>query len=37
MNNFKNKLVYDAILGEVKDDRKFMNMLEDFGCQEEKA
>jgi hypothetical protein len=30
MNNFKNKLVYDGETGEVKDDRKFMNMLEDF-------
>jgi len=30
MNNFKNKLVYDGDTGEVKDDRKFMNMLEDF-------
>jgi hypothetical protein len=30
MTNFKNKLVYDGDTGEVKDDRKFMNMLEDF-------
>ena len=30
MNNFKNKLVYDGDTGEIKDDRKFMNMLEDF-------
>jgi|TARA_R110000822_G_scaffold63911_3_gene157034 hypothetical protein len=30
MNNFKNKLVYDGNTGEVKDDSKFMNMLEDF-------
>ena len=30
MNNFKNKLVYDGDTGEVKDDKKFMNMLEDF-------
>jgi len=26
----KNKLVYDASTGEVRDDRKFMTMLEDF-------
>ena len=30
MVKFKNKLVYDGDTGEVKDDRKFMNMLEDF-------
>ena len=30
MNRFKNKLVYDASTGEIKDDRKFMTMLEDF-------
>ena len=30
MTNFKNKLVYDGDTGEIKDDRKFMNMLEDF-------
>ena len=30
MTNFKNKLVYDGDTGEVKDDRKHMNMLEDF-------
>lgn len=29
-NNFKNKLVYDATTGEIRDDRKFMSMLEDF-------
>ena len=28
--NFKNKLVYDATTGEIRDDRKFMSMLEDF-------
>lgn len=30
MNKFKNKLVYDATTGAIKDDRKFMTMLEDF-------
>lgn len=30
MTKFKNKLVYDASTGEIKDDRKFMTMLEDF-------
>ncbi len=28
--NYRNKLVYNADTGEVKDDRKHMNMLEDF-------
>jgi hypothetical protein len=30
MIKHKNKLVYDASTGEVRDDRKFMTMLEDF-------
>lgn len=30
MNKFKNKVVYDASTGEVKDDRKHLSMLEDF-------
>jgi len=30
MNNYHNKLVYDASTGELKDDRKHMSMLEDF-------
>lgn len=30
MTRYKNKLVYDAASGEVRDDRKFMTMLEDF-------
>jgi hypothetical protein len=30
MIKFKNKLVYDASTGEIRDDRKFMTMLEDF-------
>lgn len=30
MTKFKNKLVYDSSSGEVRDDRKFMTMLEDF-------
>ena len=28
--NYRNKLVYNADTGEIKDDRKHMNMLEDF-------
>jgi hypothetical protein len=30
MARFKNKVVYDSATGEVRDDRKFMTMLEDF-------
>jgi len=30
MAQYKNKLVYDANTGEIKDDRKHMSMLEDF-------
>ena len=30
MAKFKNKIVYDASTGEVRDDRKFMSMMEDF-------
>jgi hypothetical protein len=30
MNRYQNKLVYDASTGEIKDDRKHMNMLEDY-------
>ena len=30
MTKFKNKVVYDSATGEIKDDRKFMTMLEDF-------
>jgi hypothetical protein len=30
MNKYRNKLVYDANTGEIKDDRKHMSMLEDF-------
>ena len=30
MTKHKNRLVYDASTGEVRDDRKFMTMLEDF-------
>jgi hypothetical protein len=30
MNRYRNKLVYNAATGEVRDDRKFMSMLEDF-------
>ena len=30
MNRYRNKLVYNADTGEVKDDRKYMAMLEDF-------
>lgn len=30
MTKFKNKIVYDATTGEIRDDRKFMTMLEDY-------
>ena len=30
MARYRNKVVYDSATGEVKDDRKFMTMLEDF-------
>lgn len=30
MNRFRNKLVYDASTGEMKDDKKLMSMLEDY-------
>jgi hypothetical protein len=30
MSRYRNKLVYDANTGEVRDDRKYMSMLEDF-------
>ena len=30
MNRYRNKLVYDANTGEVRDDKKYMAMLEDF-------
>jgi hypothetical protein len=30
MTKFRNKVVYDSSTGEIKDDRKFMSMMEDF-------
>jgi len=30
MSRYRNKLVYDANTGEIRDDKKFMSMLEDF-------
>jgi len=30
MGRYRNKLVYDANTGEIKDDKKFMSMMEDF-------
>jgi hypothetical protein len=30
MDRYRNKLVYDANNGEIRDDKKFMSMLEDF-------
>jgi len=30
MTRYRNKLVYDASTGEIRDDKKFMSMLEDF-------
>ena len=33
MNRYRNKLVYDASTGEIRDDRNHMSMLEDFWLQ----
>jgi hypothetical protein len=30
MNQYRNKLVYDGTNGEIRDDKKFMSMLEDY-------
>ena len=30
MMRYRNKLVYDANTGEIRDDKKFMSMMEDF-------
>ena len=30
MNRYRNKMVYDAKTGEVRDDKKYMSMLEDY-------
>lgn len=30
MNKFRNKMVYDAVTGEVKDNRQHLSMMEDF-------
>ena len=30
MGRYRNKLVYDATTGEIRDDRKYMSMMEDF-------
>ena len=30
MNRYRNKMVYDSNNGEIRDDRRFMSMLEDF-------
>ena len=30
MGRYRNKMVYDASTGEIKDDKKFMSMMEDF-------
>ena len=35
MNRYRNKLVYDASTGEIRDDRNHMSMLEDFWLPEE--
>ena len=37
MNRYRNKLVYDANTGEIRDDRNHMSMLEDFGYHEERV
>jgi hypothetical protein len=33
MNKFRNKIVYDATTGEVRDDRRHLSMMEDFWMQ----
>ena len=37
MARYRNKLVYDASTGEIRDDRNYMSMLEDFWLQVEKV
>ena len=37
MTKYRNKLVYDANTGEIRDDRKHMSMLEDYWFHEEKV
>ena len=37
MHKYRNKLVYNAETGEIKDDRKHMSMLEDFWLSEERV
>ena len=37
MMRYRNKLVYNADTGEIRDDKKYMAMLEDFGYQDEKG
>ena len=35
MSRYRNKLTYDASTGEVRDDKKYMSMLEDFDPRRE--
>ena len=35
MSRYRNKLVYNADTGEIRDDKKFMSMLEDFWASQE--
>ena len=37
MSRYRNKLSYNAQTGEVRDDRKFMSMMEDFWLPREKV
>ena len=37
MARYRNKLVYDASTGEIRDDRNYMSMLEDFWLLDEKV
>ena len=37
MARYRNKLVYDASTGEIRDDRNYMSMLEDFWFKVEKV
>ena len=36
VTRYRNKLVYDASTGEIRDDRNYMSMLEDFAYLVEK-
>ena len=37
MNRYRNKLVYDSSTGDIRDDKKYMSMMEDFWFPEERV